>query len=225
MSQSGYAYGDRYAVYQQQTTEYINQLQDIISEFNSSIPPISRLVMNLSNVYPDYPPKPAKVSPSSNVRMSAAPTSTESNSQSVIRPGNANQHPDAYIYGIGTAISLPPRNSINVGIELMVLHKDHVGIDRSGLFVYSGGGATFGAGGNLAVYTGRINNLQQLDDYTGHARSTGGTISVGGLGLTVSQFGNPLDATKPFGWIYGWAPGARLSGGGTTTEYWRIPGW
>jgi len=143
-----------------------------------------------------------------------------------IRPSQGNKHPDAYIYGAGASFTLPPNSSFNLGLEMVVLHEDHVGIDRSGLFVYAGPGAAYGAGGNVALYTGVIYNLETINDYAGSVGSKGVTASVGEIGVTVSQFGNQSDISGlPYGTIYGWAPGAHLSIGGTVTNYWRIPGW
>jgi len=109
---------------------------------------------------------------------------------------------------------------------MIVLQEEHTGVDRSGLFVYAGPGTGVGAGGNLAVYTGAVYNLDTLNDYAGHVTTIGGTVSVGNVGVTVSQFGTLSgDSDLPYGTIYGWAPGARFSIGGTSTIYRRIPGW
>ena len=140
-----------------------------------------------------------------------------------IRSTSYNSKPDAYIIGVGGAISLPPRNSLLFGIETVSLQKDKIGTDRTGVFVYAGGGSSYGVGGNASIYAGYINNMENLQDYEGPVGSIGGTLSIKELGLTVSHFGNEKVKNLPSGMIYGWAPGARFSLGNSTTTYWRIP--
>jgi hypothetical protein len=51
------------------------------------------------------------------------------------------------------------------------------------------------------------------------------SVSFLETGVTASQFGNPTDSGSPSGMIIGWAPGAHISAGANTMNYWRIPGW
>ncbi len=132
--------------------------------------------------------------------------------------------PDALILGISGSGSAPGVYETAGAEDLLMINDSWDDWDYS-TFNFSGHGSSVGFGGNAAVYTGFVYNLDKSEDYSGFTNSAGLTFSRGKLGLTIGYFWvgtNPFGKGTTKGVFVGYAPGVEASIWAANTYYEKI---
>ena len=105
-----------------------------------------------------------------------------------------------------------------VGEEEVILPDD-----TRATYDYGGQGNSVGVGANATAYIGVVANLDNPEKYTGNFASTGLTISIGEVGITIDYFWNPdnapLSKGNVQGFSIGYSPGAQVAVWWSVTNY------
>lgn len=116
----------------------------------------------------------------------------------------------ALVVGVGISADTPVIGGViggapSAAIELVF--KDN----KVGLFHNVGFGGTAGTGANMSIYVGLVNNLDEINGYSGPFKVANSTASLGPVGVTYGSFRDAVNPNGANGGFIGWAPGANLS--------------